>query len=210
MGTFLGVVFFDLLPEAIELTEHEQGPLWVLGGFLTFYLLSRFLFWYHHHEDEHCDHEYSKESGVMILSADFVHNFVDGILIAAAFMADTHLGIVTTIAVLLHEFPQEMSDFFVLIRAGMSKTKALLLNFLVSISTLAGALIAYFALSSIEFAIGPLLGIAAGNFLYIAASDLLPSLHAKENKSRRAIQVILLFVGLGVMFTISLFGGHDH
>ena len=209
VGTFLGVVFFDLLPEAFELNAEGHPSLWVLGGFLLFYILSRFLFWYHHHEDEHCDHEYNKASGSMVLIADFVHNFVDGIVIAAAFMADTHLGIVTTIAVLLHEFPQEMSDFFVLIHAGMSKTRALLLNFAVSMSTLVGALLAYFAFSSVEGIVGPLLGLAAGNFLYIAASDLLPELHSKHNGGKKFVQVGLLFLGLAIIYGVSLIV-HEH
>lgn len=217
VGTFLGVVFFDLLPEAMELTPHEKGPLWILAGFIAFYLMGRFLFWFHHHEDEHCDHgddhtdaKSAKSTGTMILTADFVHNFVDGIVIAAAFLADTHLGIVTTIAVLLHEFPQEMSDFFVLIRAGMSKIRALLLNFLSSVSTLIGALLGYFAFSSVEGIVGPLLGIAAGNFLYIAASDLLPELHRKENNGKKVVQVALLLFGIAIIFIVSGLVGHQH
>ncbi len=204
VGTFLGVVFFDLLPEAIELTPVGKAPMWVLVGFLLFYLLGRFLFWYHHHEDEHCDHTYTKTSGTMVLVADLAHNFVDGIVIATAFIADTHLGIVTTLAVLLHEFPQEMSDFFVLINAGMSKGRALFLNFLVSTTTLLGAFLGYFAFSSIEGVIGPLIGIAAGNFLYIAASDLLPELHRTENGGKKVIQVALLFFGLVIIYIISM------
>ncbi len=205
VGTFLGVIFFDLLPEAMELTPNGKGPVWILAGFIAFYLLGRFLFWFHHHEDEHCDHDHTnaKSTGSMILTADFVHNFVDGIVIAAAFLADTHLGIVTTVAVLLHEFPQEMSDFFVLIRSGMSKTRALLLNFLSSVSTLVGALVGYFAFSSVEGIVGPLLGIAAGNFLYIAASDLLPELHRKENTGKKVVQVAILFLGIAIIFVVS-------
>ncbi len=212
VGTFLGVIFFDLLPEAIELTENEKAPLWVLAGFIAFYLLGRFLFWFHHHEDEHCDHEHTdkKSTATMILTADFVHNFVDGIVIAVAFMADTHLGIVTTVAVLLHEFPQEMSDFFVLIRSGMSKARALFFNFLSSVSTLAGALLGYFALGSAEGMVGPLLGIAAGNFLYIAASDLLPELHRKENTGKKVVQVAILFLGIAIIFAVSNLVGHGH
>lgn len=211
VGTFLGVVFFDLLPEAVELTEHGEGPMWILGGFLLFYLLGRFLFWYHHHHShEDCEHEVSHESGSLVLLADLVHNFIDGVLIAGAFMADTHLGIITTVAVLLHELPQEISDFFVLIHSGYSKTKALVLNFAVSCSTLVGALIGYFALSSTTGLIGPLLGIAAGNFLYIAASDLLPELHSKKNSSDKLVQIVILFLGIALMFALTTLLGHEH
>lgn len=211
VGTFLGVVFFDLLPEAVELTEHGEGPMWILGGFLLFYILGRFLFWYHHHHsDTECDHGVSKESGVMVLTADVLHNFIDGILIAGAFMADTHLGVVTTIAVLFHELPQEISDFFVLVHSGMSKARALALNFLVSCSTLFGAMLGYFALSMTEGWVGPLLGIAAGNFLYIAASDLLPELNKSSNAGKRIVQISLVFLGVFIMLILTTLFGHGH
>jgi len=207
VGTFLGVVFFNLLPETMELLSPKTGALYILGGFLLFFLLSRFLFWHHHHHGEPHDHAHAKASGSMILIADFLHNFVDGVLIVAAFLVDVNLGIITTVAVLLHEIPQEISDFFVLIHAGYSKAKALLFNFLVSTSTLVGALLAFFFLSTTEEAIGPILGIAAGNFLYIATSDLLPEIIHHQKRAKAGLQVAFVFLGLLIMYVVSILIG---
>ena len=133
VGTFLGVVFFGVLPEAINLSTPKEALFFALVGFLTFFLLSRVLFWYHHHDGE--EHDPLKSSASLVLAGDFIHNAIDGVIIALAFTADYHIGVITTLAVLAHEFPQEVSNFFVLVNAGMKKGKALLYNFLVSIST---------------------------------------------------------------------------
>ena len=210
-GTFLGVVFFDLMPEAVELSPailgDHTGFIYILAGFLTFFLISRLFSVYHHHHetDEDEIHPKTKQNGYKVLMADILHNFVDGIVIVSAFMVSVPLGIATTVAVLIHEFPQEVSDFFVLIESGFSRGRALLLNFLVSISTLAGALAAFFMLSQIEGLVGPILGFAAGNFLYIAASDLIPEIHSHHKKgARTVIQIGLLLTAIAIMFAVSL------
>ena len=208
VGTFLGVVFFDLLPETIELTSPKEGALYILGGFLIFFLLSRFLYWHHHHHEEHHRHPKIQTSGIMILAADLLHNFIDGILIVTAFVVDIRLGIITTIAVLLHEIPQEISDFFVLVNAGFSKVKAILFNFIISASTLVGALIAFLFLESVQGALGPILCIAACNFLYLATSDLLPEIIHHQPRAKTGLQVIFLFFGLLVMYLVSTVIGH--
>ena len=204
VGTFLGVIFFNLLPETINLLSAEVGAMYILGGFLLFFILSRFLFWHHHHHHhETHDHDHIKISGSMILVADFFHNFIDGILIVVAFLVDPALGIITTVAVLLHEIPQEISDFFVLIHAGFSKKRALLMNFLISSSTLLGAVVAFFFLSGVENALGPILGIATGNFLYIAASDLLPEISHEQKNTKILMQIGVLLLGILLMYFIS-------
>ncbi|PCI21300.1 ZIP zinc transporter [Candidatus Wolfebacteria bacterium] len=205
IGTFLGVVFFDLLPESIELLSPSVAMLYVLAGFLFFFLLTRYLYLHHHHhhEDDKCDHPHVDASGIMVLLADVLHNFIDGIIIAVAFIVDVNLGIVTTIAVLLHEFPQETSDFFVLIHSGFSRNRALLYNFLVSLSTLVGALLAYFLVAPLQSLIGPVLAISAGTLLYVAAADLMPQIQAHYKKG--GYEILFLLLGVGVMYVLSNF-----
>jgi len=213
VGTFLGVVFFDLLPEALEMSDEPHNVLlFVLGGFLLFFLLSRVLHWYHHHDSVELHHEKSSVSGYGVLFADLVHNFMDGIVITTAFLADWRIGVVTTIAVLIHELPQEASDFFILIYSGFTKKRALILNALVSTTTLIGALLAYFFISKIGWLMMPLLAIAAGNFLYLAASDLIPGLHESNEKGSGStkIQFGLILLGLLLMYGLSVFIGHTN
>lgn len=207
VGTFLGVIFFDILPEALEISEVQTVFLFVIVGFLFFFLLSRILNIYHaHHEDDLiCHDHYKKTSGYKVLIGDVIHNFIDGVIIALAFLADFQLGILTTIAVLLHEFPQEASDFFVLINSGFSKGKALLSNFLISFSTILGAILTYFFANNLEGIIGPALGLVAGNFLYIAASDLVPELHEgyREKGTSTIGQFILIILGVWLIYYIN-------
>jgi len=147
-----------------------------------------------------------KSSGHLVLAGDFVHNFIDGILISLAFISDFQIGVATTVAVLSHEFPQEASDFFILINSGFTKTRALFFNFLVSLSTIVGAVITYFAISHIGKIIVPAMGIVAGNFLYIAMSDLIPELNAKERKTGDTLkQFILIVLGILTIFIIGTF-----
>jgi zinc and cadmium transporter len=211
-GTFLGVVFLDLIPEAFEATEN--APMWMLFGFILFLVLSRGLFWYHHHHhDQESDMEnHPAPRGPLVIIGDSIHNFVDGTLIAFSFLASPALGVATTVAVLVHEFPQELADFFVLLSAGYSKKKAIMLNILSSIPTLIGAIIAYLLGSSIEWIIGPMLAITAGNFLYLAASDILPEITKREEGSgmRIAKQIIILIIGIAIIWvTLNIFP-HAH
>ena len=206
-GTFLGLVFFDLIPESVELSPKGMGTTYVLIGFLIFFVISRAISWYHHHESDDCTDDCSTINVSTILIADTLHNFADGIIIAIAFLTDINLGIATTIAVLFHELPQEIADFFVLINKGMTKTKALSLNFAVSLTTPIGAVLAFVFVSEIEWLIGPLLGLAAGNFLYIAASDLIPELHSHHRKGAKStVQLALLFFGVALIYIVGLIG----
>lgn len=219
VGAFLAVTFVDLIPAAIELSPDNSGPYFILGGFLGFVAISHFVSVFHHHHGENicedCEPELQR-TGFLVLIGDIAHNFVDGIVITAAFLVHPAAGIATTAGVLLHEIPQEIAEFFVLIRAGYSRSRALLLNFLVSTSVAFGAIIAYFFATQTTSAIGPLMGIAAGNLIYIAATDLLPELFTREgypsHSNKDFIQQFLLLI-LGAVIVISILqigGEHDH
>lgn len=174
VGVFLGVVFFELIPETLEASE-TWGSLAIVLGFLGFYALAHFLETYHHHhgdEEDHC----AKNSARLLLTGDTIHNFADGIVIASAFMIDPTIGIITTIGVALHEIPQEIAEFGVLIQSGYTRVKALWYNLLSASTVILGTITTYVFAESLEGSIFVLTGIAAGNLLYIAAADLIPEL----------------------------------
>lgn len=221
IGALLGAALLALLPHAITVSEnvdlHDLG-LTILIGLLGFFLLEKMVLWRHCHST-HCEvhspsevhshneisshshshaHQDNKDaSGTLILIGDAVHNFVDGVLIAAAFMTDIDLGIVTALAVAAHEIPQEIGDFAILLNSGFKRSKALLFNILASMATLVGAVIAYYSLQSMQQALPYILAIAASSFIYIAVADLIPGLH-KRTKLRETIQQITL-ITLGVV-----------
>ncbi len=200
VGALLAVVFFDVLPESIDLIGVQSAMPWTLGGFLLFFVFEMFLSWYHYHEEEV---ETSSSVGYLISAGDALHNFVDGVIIALAFGASYSLGILTTAAILLHEIPQEVSDFVLMIHSGFSKQKALIYNVLVSLTTLAGALVGY-ALTFSENYLGYLLGIVAGNFLYLAASDLIPELRHKHRSASSLAQLALILGGIAVVYLLGV------
>jgi len=204
VGTMLAVVFLNIIPEAAKFTPIDDLLIFVLAGFLLFFLFSRFIFWFHCHTSGCPIHE--RSSGAKVLAGDAIHNFIDGIVIALAFLADFKLGIITSIAVLAHEAPMEMSDFFILLHAGYSRGKALFFNFLVAITTPIGAVLTYFAASNFQYLIAPALGLVAGNFLYIAASDLIPELHESYRKGTitNLLQFSLIVLGILIIYAISL------
>lgn len=174
VGVFLGVVFFELIPETLEASE-TWGSLAIVLGFLGFYALAHLLETYHHHhgdEEDTCD----KNSARLLLTGDAIHNFADGIVIATAFMIDPAIGVITTIGVALHEIPQEIAEFAVLLQSGYTRTKALWYNLLSASTVILGTVITYVFTESLEGSIFILTGIAAGNLLYIAAADLIPEL----------------------------------
>ncbi len=197
VGTLLGVVFLDILPEAARFLGIEPLFKYTLAGFIAFFILSRFLLWYHCHNGE-CP---KNGSPSLIILGAVTHNFIDGVIIAFAFVADFHLGLITSFAILLHKIPKETSDFFVLIHRGYDKKKALFYNFLAATTIIIGAATAYLFSENMRFIIGPALGIAAGNFLYIAATDLLPELNAKRQKAKTALlQVGFILLGIFIIY----------
>lgn len=206
VGVLLGVAFFDLLPEAFEKAA-DAGMLFgvVLAGILAFFLLEKAALWRHSHE--HDDYGMRKPSGVLILAGDAFHNFVDGVLIAAAFLADFRLGLTTTLAIMVHEIPQEIGDFMVLLHAGYKRGRALLLNLAVSLASLAGALLGYLMLDYAQPLLQFALALAAACFIYIAVADLIPHLHRQNHRDELWWQIGLIAMGLG---TIDVLGRWLH
>src|SRR3989344_4495893 len=197
VGALLGVVFLDLLPEAVAIEKPDTVFIAALIGFVLFFLLERFLFWYPCHDGVCPVHAV----GYLVLIGDAIHNFIDGVVIAVAFLADFRLGILTSIAVIFHELPQEISDFVVLLHSGFSRSKALLYNFFIALTTVVGAVLAYVFRGPLENTLGIALGVVAGNFLYIAAADLIPELHHQEEQktSDFVLQIVLIVAGIGVV-----------
>lgn len=208
-GVMLTTAIMDLLPEVIEL-NHDQNQefsaLPIFLGVIIFFFLERFVLWFHHHDDTH----QAKPSAYMILIGDAIHNFIDGIAIAAAFMTDINLGIVTTIAIAAHEIPQELADFAVLLHSGLSKKKALLFNFLSGLTALIGSVLAIFLLSYLENILPILLGFTTGMFLYIALSDLIPELHQSFSRTSRWLQSVPFIVGAGITILLIQLFSHGH
>lgn len=199
-GTLMGGAFLHLLPEAAEHLEPSQLFPTVLFSFVFFFLMEKIFHWRHCHHG-HCD---THSFGVMNLVGDSIHNFIDGLIIAAAFISNPTLGFISSIAVALHEIPQEIGDFGVLLYAGYSRTKALLLNFVVAMTSLLGVF-AGFALSSVaESALTYLIPFAAGGFLYISASDLMPEIRKESSLKKSLISFGIFTLGIAIMYATSL------
>ena len=200
-GALLAAAFLDLIPEAIEIIDVTLAMSLVLVGMLIFFITERFLYFYHCHERKCKVHTFT----YMCLIGDAIHNFVDGAIIAASFMVNAPLGIVTTISVIFHEIPQELGDYSILLYGGFSKKKALAYNFLIALTAFAGA-IAVFLISGFVANITPyLVAIGAGGFIYLAGTDLLPKLHEEKKPSNSLVQFICMIAGAGLIYlTISL------
>jgi zinc and cadmium transporter len=217
IGALLGASFLGLIPHAIEnevhIDPHEIG-LTLLLGLLLFFLLEKMVLWRHchsHHGHEHIPeldrpdhhgghHHKHQTAGPLIIIGDTIHNFVDGILITAAFMTDIHLGIVTALAIAAHEIPQELGDFVILLHSGFSRSKALYFNILSSLGTVAGALLAYFTLTDMQQLLPYILVVAASSFIYVAVADLIPGLHARVQPKETLQQIALITLGIVFIF----------
>jgi zinc and cadmium transporter len=212
VGVLLGVTFLHLLPEAFEAADKPQTLFGVvLVGILAFFLLEKAALWRHSHEHEH-GHEHDghgahRASGLLILAGDAFHNFVDGLLIAAAFLADFRLGLTTTLAVMMHEIPQEVGDFMVLLHSGYRRSRALALNLAVSLASVAGGVIGYLILDQAQPLVQYALALAAACFIYIAIADLIPHLHRQNRREELWWQVVLIAAGVG---TIAILGSWLH
>ncbi len=202
-GALLGGAFLHLLPEAYEECACQLVFVMVLFGILFFFLMEKLLYWRHCHEGK-CDvHAFT----YLNLIGDGFHNFIDGLIIAAGFLASIPLGITTTLAILFHEIPQEIGDFGVLIYGGFSKKKALLFNFLSALIAVLGAIVGYFLSSLIQNITPYLLAFAAGGFIYIASSDLIPELHKTKEIRRSMVQFVFLFIGIVLMWVLGNLSG---
>lgn len=197
-GTLLATAFLDLLPEALDLVEDKASILlFTLAGMVFFFFTERFLFWFHHH---HGEIEETKPSNSLILIGDSVHNFIDGVLIAGSFLVSPGLGLTTSVAVFLHEIPQEISDFTILLYGGMKRSKVLFYNLLSAMSAVLGALIGYFFLKEVSGLIPILLSLGAGMFVYIAGSDLIPEVHKVFQRRQAVIQSLFFLAAITVVW----------
>src|SRR3989338_2547757 len=213
IGALLGAVFLDILPEAIESASSPAAVSGtVLFGILLFFTLEKLLLWRHCHNgncEVHESHEHGSHgrSGTLIVIGDTFHNFVDGVIIAAAFLADVNLGIITSLAIIAHEIPQEVGDFMILLHSGYSKAKAFLVNLASSVAMLAGGVLAYYALQSMQSFVPPLLALAAASMIYVAVADLIPGLHKRIRLRDTLEQVGLILAGVGTIFLTHLLVG---
>lgn len=214
-GTLLGDAFIHLIPESLEALENEAlFATSILAGIVFFFFLEKEMRWHHAHhgsEEEHEGHERFESAShtphthlaPLVIAADGIHNMVDGMLIAATYAVSIPLGIATTIAVFLHELPQEIADFALLIHAGLSRSKALAVNFLSALTAFVGAGL-FFAAHAFAEGLAPLIAaFTAGAFIYIAAADLIPELHTNTRLRSSLIQAAAFMVGIGIMFALT-------
>jgi len=207
-GALLGAALLALLPHAVDGAgpgnTHRVG-LALVVGILAFFVLEKLVLWRHCHDDPceaHAPHDHHRDraSGTLILWGDAFHNLLDGVLIAAAFMTDLHLGIVTAIAVFAHELPQEVGDLAILVNSGMSRARALAMNVAVSLTSVVGAVLAWFALGTALDVLPYALAVAAASFLYVAVADLIPGLHRRVDARTSVQQVVLILLGMAVIY----------
>jgi zinc and cadmium transporter len=221
VGALLGAAFIELLPHAFGRSDNIQlTAATILGGLMLFFILEKLVLWRHCHIEQ-CEahdphdapapnHEHDHgRSGMMILIGDTFHNFVDGVLIAAAFLADVQLGIVTAIAIIAHEVPQEVGDFLILLHSGYTKRHAFILNLISSAAMVLGGVLAFYALQSMEQWIVTLLALAAASMIYVAVADLIPGLHRRPEIGATVQQVALIALGIATIWLVGeLVHGH--
>lgn len=218
-GALLASAFVDIIPEAMEDGDGSMVSILVLVGLIAFFVLEIALGWFHQH-GAHGHDESSKSKAVipMVIIGDTLHNFIDGIAIAAGFLVSPASGIIVTLAVAAHEIPQEVGDFGLLLHNGLSRKRVLIVNILSSLATTVSAVIFYLLGSNLDISFGPLLGLVAGFFIYIAASDIIPSIHASKTRNVKFKKMITLIAGAAIISVavVTLHGiahqysGHDH
>ncbi len=198
-GSLLAGAFFHLLAESLEEIQVMNAFYLVFAGFILFFLMERFLHWHHCHEGK-CDvHAFS----YLILFGDAIHNFIDGLIIAASFVVGMGAGILTTVMVISHELPQELGDFGVLVYGGLERKKALLYNLLSQMTSIVGGIIGFFLVAGTGFAVY-LLPFAAGGFIYISASDLIPELHKQASMRKTMVAFVFFLFGIGFMIATKI------
>ncbi|PIV37503.1 ZIP family metal transporter, partial [Candidatus Roizmanbacteria bacterium CG02_land_8_20_14_3_00_36_15] len=203
-GALMGGAFLHLLPEASEKLNNKNLYPIVLFSFVLFFLIEKLLHWRHCHK-KNCDvHTF----GYINLFGDAVHNFIDGLVIAATFLIDIKLGIITSFAIALHEIPQEVGDFGVLLYSGFSRQKALFANFLVALTAVFGGIFGYFLSFQIENIISYLLPFTAGGFIYISASDLMPEIRKETSLKKSMLSFSIFLLGIAIMYLVK-FIGHE-
>ena len=204
-GSILGAAFLELLPESLGLVEGSLVFIYVILGYLGFFFLERFVYWFHGHIHGHeprseVDPRVTvKEFVYLNLVGDGIHNFLDGLAIGASFLISLSIGLSTTIAVVFHEIPQEIGDFGVLVYGGLSRKRALLFNFLSALTALLGVLVSSYFLQGFT---GLLLAFTAGGFVYLAASELIPEIKKEENMGKSLVQLVLFVLGICVIWSL--------
>jgi len=213
IGALLGAAFLEVIPHAFEHGEPHRVAVALLGGIFAFFVLEKLLLWRHCHTEDCEAHEIQHlpndrgRSGALIVVGDTVHNFVDGVLIAAAFLQSTQLGIVTALAIVAHEIPQEVGDFLILLHSGYTKARALAINLLSSCATLVGGVLGYFSLRFFEGWEPTLLGIVAASMIYVAVADLIPGLHRRPELRATLSQAVLIAMGIGSIVLVRVLIG---
>ncbi len=203
IGALLGAAFLEVIPHAFERVNAHTAALTILAGIFVFFILEKLVLWRHCHTEDCEAHDHHAQahdhgrSGMLILVGDTVHNFIDGVLIAAAFLESTQLGVITAIAIFAHEIPQEVGDFLILLHSGYSKARALVMNMVSSLASLVGGVLGYFALQSFTGAVPILLGIVAASMIYVAVADLIPGLHKRTELRSTLSQAVLIALGVG-------------
>ncbi|MCC6210365.1 MAG: ZIP family metal transporter [Burkholderiales bacterium] len=200
IGALLGAAFLEVIPQAFAHGEPRSVAAAILIGILAFFLMEKLLLWRHSHDHDEQSHTHDHgRSGALIMVGDTVHNFLDGILIAAAFLQSTQLGIVAALAIVAHEIPQEVGDFVILLNSGYTKVRAFTLNIVSSAATLAGGMLGYYALQAVQGWMPVLLGIVAASMIYVAVADLIPGLHRRPELRATAAQSVLIALGIGAI-----------
>ena len=211
IGALLGDAFIHLIPETFAEMDATMTGLLIIGGILLFLIFEKILHWHHHLSGEgtsYCDQGICKPGdkihpvGHIVIVSDGVHNFLDGIIIGASYLVGVEVGIATTIAVILHEIPQEIGDFGVLLHAGFSKTKALLVNLFSALLAIVGAIVVLLLNESAEAIVRWFVPISAGGFIYIAASDLIPEMHKVKEAKHSLLQIAAILIGVSAMFLL--------
>ncbi|MFY0649852.1 MAG: ZIP family metal transporter [Methylophilaceae bacterium] len=205
VGTLLGAAFLEIIPHAYELSgDLHQISLIVLIGILVFFILEKLLVWRHCH-GSHCENHspvvnHDVKKGSILIIGDCFHNFIDGILIASAFIVDIKLGLITALAIIVHEIPQEISNFSILINSGYSLSRTLMMNIITGCAMIIGAILAYFVLNDLEELIPIILSLAASSMIYVAISDLIPSLHKKVQIMQTLQQTFSILFGVLIIY----------
>jgi zinc and cadmium transporter len=211
IGTLLGAAFLEILPHAFELSPSaERVSATVLIGILLFFVLEKLMLWRHRHEGAdgaqhgHSDHGHSDHGRIatMVIVGDTFHNCVDGVIIAGAFLVSVELGIITALAIITHEVPQEVGDFLVLLHSGYSKVQAFAFNILSSIAMFIGGVLAYYGLQTVHQWVPLLLGIAAASMIYVSVADLIPGLHQRRELGATVQQVLLIAAGIATIWLV--------
>ena len=214
IGALLGAAFLEVIPHAFETGDPHQAAFAILGGIFAFFILEKLLLWRHCHtencevHDQHARSQDHGRSGMLIVVGDTIHNFVDGLLIAAAFLQSNELGVIAAVAIIAHEIPQEVGDFLILLHSGYSRARALAMNLTSSVATLVGGVLGYFALGAVAEWEATLLGVVGASMIYVAVADLIPGLHRRPELRDTAFQALLIALGIAAIAAVRAVVAH--